>query len=601
MNINPVFYNLQGSNNRKKLPSNYCNFSNSFSAPINTKFTSTLDSVMFGTRLPKPLPKDRMAYYAVNLLKKIGLKENQPLCITADSKYLPFLKVLTDESYKNGSGLVTLNLIEPEIEALREKYNISDYFEFQKNAKLELKEKGAKFIKFSEKNCPYKKSGLSKSEINEQIQSISNIIPKKVQNILKIEPEEIFKAGLDIHEGEPVYIYCQREQMPQVTKLVEWLYSKNKTKLVNVNITELKEFNPDVSFYKYAKDELIGKYTKASVDAQREYFEKDAAGLWLCGDDPELYSEIDSKRIVNNNIPYLKATNEFADKNLSYNPWLMYYFPTTQSVKYSYPEYKNPIEALPKAFEDANKINHVGSMKKHMDFIEARAEKLNEVLTKGYRTIRFVSVNSANKLPDGKTNLKIDLPEESFFNGARMDMKRKNHNPIVNIPTEEIFTSPLANSANGWVSSTTPLVLNGKIIDGIRIKFKKGKIQKIYAEKNLDMLTQHIKNNVNADKLGEVALVADSLIYKMNRIFFETLLDENAVCHIALGKAYTDVVKGADDILDYTKQQNYLRHLNINTSTTHDDLMIGGKDVYVYAENKKGDKIPIIIDDKFML
>lgn len=600
MNINKIILNTPYSSRQNAIPNNVFS-SNTSSTELKIKRTTYADSVSFSAKLPKTLPNDRMAYYAVNLIKKFKLKENQQLFITAESKYLPFLKILTEEAYKNGSGLVSLNIIEPELQILRKKYKISDHFEFQKNIRNELKENGTKFIKFSDLNCPYKRSGLSKSETNNQIESICPKIPQKIQDIFKLDPEEIFKVGLDIHEGQPAYISCQREQLPKVTKLVEWLYSKNKSKLVSVNVVESKELNPDVSFLKYAKDDLIGKFTQSSVDAQKEYFEKNAAGLWLCGDDPELYSDIDSKKIVQNSVPYLKAINEFADKNLSYNPWLMYYAPTTKSVKYSYPEYKNPIDALPKAYADANKINRVGEMKKHMDFIETRAKKLNEVLDKGYRTIRFVSVDPAKKKPDGNTNLKITLPEESFFNGARMDMKLKNHRPTVNIPTEEIFTSPYANSAEGWVSATTPLILNGKIIDGIRIKFKKGEIEEVFATKNLDMLKEHIKANVNANRLGEVALVADSPIYKMNRTFFETLLDENAVCHIALGKAYTDVVKGADDILDYAKQQEFLRKLNVNTSTTHDDFMIGGKNVYVYAENKKGDNIPIIIDDKFML
>lgn len=569
----------------------------------------TLDSVSFSARIPKLSVQERMTNYAIKFLNEIGLKEDQPLQITASSKHIPFLKVVTDEAYKKGSGRVSLKVVEPEIEALRKKYNITETFNYKKEAQKELEAEGALFIKFDDTNCPYKRSGLSNSETLKEIKSIYDKVPNKIKNIFKLNPEELFKTALDMHEGQPILIRGHREHFPEIIKLVDYLYGKNKSKLVDVSLTEAKEFNTSISYYKYAKDDLIGKFCQSSVNAEKECFEKDTALLVLRGGDPELYKEIDSKRIVEDSKPFNEAVQEYYSKSTNNNPWLVYYAPTTKSALFAYPEYGNDkVAALKHALKDAKKINRIGKLKEHIAAIELRAKKMNDLLDKGFRNIRYVSVNPKTKLPDGKTDLKIGLSPKSFFNTGRMNMENTGHKPIVNIPTEEIFTSPKANTAEGVVSATMPLVLSSKIVEGIQMTFKKGKAILVKASKNEELLKEHIKANKNADKLGEVAIVADSPIFKLNRLFYSTLLDENAACHIAIGDSYADAIKGpgsiktAGNMQDYTEQQKYLKKLNINTSTTHNDFMIGGPNVYVYAENPKtGEQIQIIKDDKFLL
>lgn len=598
MEITRVGFNSFGINNRHRETNKKNNFS---SLRISNSISN--DNISFSSRLPKLPARERMVNYAQKLLTEMGLKEEQPLRVSAESKYLPFLRVLTEESYKKNSGVVSLDIINPELKALREKYKITELFDYQKEFLREAKEEGALEITFNESNCPYKAAGLSKKEISQQIASITTKIPKKIKNLFNLNPKEIFKTALDIHEGEPVIIKGEREHLPQIVKLVEWLYSKNKTRLVNVSLTESKEFNPTVAFYKYANKKLIGKFSKSIITEQKERCEKDVALLALKGSDPQIYSEIDSKIIIENTKPLNNAARAYYNQAISNSPWLVYLAPTTKSTPLVYPEFgENKIAALEQAYKDAKLINRVGKLKPHIKSIELRAQKMNELLDKGYSTIHYLSVDPVTKLPNGKTDLKIGLSPKSFFNSARMKMERTKHNPIANIPTEEIFTSPQANTAEGHVTATMPLVLNGKVVNGIEMTFKKGKVIKIKASENEEMLKEHIKAYKNADRLGEVALVADSPIFKMNRLHYTTLVDENATCHVAIGNAYTDAVKGADDIEDYAKQQEYLKKLKINQSSTHNDFMIGGPDVYVFAENPKtGEQIQIIKDDKFIL
>ena len=227
-------------------------------------------------------------------------------------------------------------------------------------------------------------------------------------------------------------------------------------------------------------------------------------------------------------------------------------------------------------------------------------QKVNDLLDRGYRTIRFVSVNPTTKKPDGKTSLAVGLSEKSFFMSAKFTSPT-GQNFIPNIPTEEIFSSPRADLTTGKVYATMPLVLNGNIVNGIEMTFEKGKATKLNASQNFKMLEEHIKAHENADKLGEVALVAGSSIAAFNRVFFNTLLDENAACHIAIGNSYPMTIKGALEIENFAERKKYLKDNHINHSTTHNDFMIGGPNVEVFAENAEGNRILLIKEDKFQL
>ena len=544
-------------------------------------------------------PIDKMRVYATTLIEKSGLKQDQPVYIEADSKYLPFMNVLAQEAYKKGSGYVKIVAKEPELEKLKEKYNITAKFDYKKEEEKEFA--GALKFKFNDENNPYTKSGLKKSEIKSELEKVYPPIPKIVRKQFKIKPEEIFKTALDIHEGEPVLISGEREHLPYIVEMVDYLYSKNKTELVDVKFND-ENIVLDKNLLLYGKDELLEQVPQSRINADKEYYEKDVARLFLDGDDPSRLDGVDSKRIVKRSLAFSEARKKYRSLEQAHNPWLVYYAPTTKSCKDVYKEHNNTISALSHAYKDANKINRIGKLEEHVATLKTRADKMNTLMKDGYRTLHYVSVNPDTKKPDGKTDFRITMSEKSNFKAAREEMKRFNHNVIMNLPTEEIFTSPLRNTAQGKISATMPFSLNGKLVDGIELTFKDGKVVKIKASQNEDMLKEHIKSHKNADMLGEVALVAGSPIAQTGRLFNSVLLDENAACHLALGDAYADCVEGAMDIDDYDEQQKYLDEQNINSSTTHNDFMVGGPNVYIYAENAKtGKRIPVIQEDKFLL
>ena len=590
-----IFQSKMGSNN---ISNNNMHKNRQISA-FGLKMSEAIKSdIVSFTSNVKYSSAEKLTNYAVKILEENGLKENQKVHITGNSKYLPLMNALSAEAYKKGSGLVSYRVIEPEMEALKKKYNIFETFDFEKKEINDLKESKALFINLDDDVNHYQKAKLSKSEIKTELDKVRTVVPKSVQKLFLISPKEILKDALDMHEGQPLAIRCEREHLPMVEKLVDWAYSKNDTRLVNVAIADYNRVN----MLKYAKESVLEEVPNVSKDMEQEFYDKDVAYLVLDGADPKRLDGIPSHRIVKNNKARNTALAEIYDKTTSNVPWLVYYAPTTKSCASVYTEYKNPIDALKHAYKDANKINRIGHLSEHVEQLNYRAKKMNELIDNGYRTLHYVSVDAKTKLPDGKTDFQITMSPKSVFNAARMKMDKYGHEPLVNIPTEEVFTAPQADTAQGVISATMPLTLNGKIVDGIRFRFDKGKIVEVKADTNEEMLKSHIKSFENADRLGEVAIVAGSPIAKTGRLFNSTLLDENAACHLAIGNAYPDTVKGAVEIEDYNKMKQYLKDLNINSSATHNDFMVGGVGVNISAINDEtGDIIEVIKNDKFLL
>lgn len=402
-------------------------------------------------------------------------------------------------------------------------------------------------------------------------------------------------------KGQPTVIIAEREHVPFIKKLLNFLYSRNKTELVDINITDKNNKNEMM----YGADELFEAIPKHKIQQVKEYYDKDVAWLTLYGRDPAMYEDVPNEKIAR--ASKLSNSNEELDeysiKCQTEVPWLVYNLPTVLSSIPAYPELaEDKLQLIAKAYEDAIKINRTGKLKEHIEALDYRAKKINELIQKGYRTFRYISVDEKTMFPDGKTDFEIKVSPKSIFNSARIEMPKYGHSTISNIPTEEVFTAPQADTANGVLSTTMPLSLNEKLIEGIKLTFKDGKIVDVHADKNEDALKDFIQNNKNANKLGELAIVAGSPIAKTGRIFNSILLDENAACHFALENAYADTVEGANEIEDYKEQKAYLEKNKINVSPVHVDFMVGGKNVYVTAINEEtGDSVAVIKDDKFLL
>lgn len=234
------------------------------------------------------------------------------------------------------------------------------------------------------------------------------------------------------------------------------------------------------------------------------------------------------------------------------------------------------------------RMKHVSedeSFSTHLNRLAQRTATLND--------LQLVSLHYT--CPNG-TDLTIALPEGHLWLGGK-ESSKKGIIFDANIPTEEVFTAPHYAGANGTVYSTKPLIYDGNQIEEFYFTFKDGKVVDYGAKEGKEYLTNLIETDENSCYLGEVALVDHySPISQSNMIFFETLYDENASCHLALGAAYPTCLENSDGM-----SQEELRNHGLNTSLAHTDFMIGHEHMTIMGLTKDGKEVPIMIDGRLQV
>jgi aminopeptidase len=220
--------------------------------------------------------------------------------------------------------------------------------------------------------------------------------------------------------------------------------------------------------------------------------------------------------------------------------------------------------------------DHKARLKTSMDFLNAR---------------NFKYLHYKNSIG---TDLMIELPENHIWLGGS-DFTPEGHEFIANMPTEEVFTLPKKDGVNGTVVSSMPLNFNGNLIENFSFTFKDGRIVDFKAEKGSEVLKSIIDNDEGAHYLGEVALVPyDSPISQLGILFYNTLFDENASCHLAIGNAYPVCLKNGENM-----KEDELKNAGSNVSIAHVDFMIGTRDLSITGVTSSGEEIPVFINGNF--
>ena len=216
-------------------------------------------------------------------------------------------------------------------------------------------------------------------------------------------------------------------------------------------------------------------------------------------------------------------------------------------------------------------------------------EKHNQILKEKCAHLNSLNLKELHYTSANGTDLRVGLISDALFLGGSETTIGSNIEFNPNIPSEECFTSPMKGKAEGVVYSTKPLSYQGQLIENFHFRFEDGKVVEVHAEKNEDLLKQMIEMDENACYLGEVALIPfDSPINNTGILFFNTLYDENASCHLALGMGFTNCIK---DYHKYTKEE--LAGKGINDSMIHVDFMIGNKDMNIMGKTAEGEEVPI--------
>ena len=323
-----------------------------------------------------------------------------------------------------------------------------------------------------------------------------------------------------------------------------------------------------------------------------DYALEGTAYLAISARDPEALRGVDPDRLTRANRSGSQALGIFYRQQMSNGiPWCIASIPIPTWAKTVFPGVPEE-EAMDKLWDaifEAVRIRGDGRAverwQEHMDTIRRRVGKLNE--------LRLASLHYSNSLG---TDLTIRLPEDHLWAGGGANCRAGTFF-IANMPTEEIFTAPLRDGIDGVVYAALPLVHNGNIIEDFHFVIRDGKIVEAHARKGEDILQAAIREDEGASRFGEVALVPyDSPISNQKILYYNTLFDENASCHLAFGEAYPECIRGGESM---TREERKAHGLN--DSVTHVDFMVGTADLTITGTTHDGREVPIFQNGNFAL
>ena len=329
--------------------------------------------------------------------------------------------------------------------------------------------------------------------------------------------------------------------------------------------------------------ETISNIPEWQAESYNYYARQEACFISISASDPDGLKGVPVEKIGASQKARTSALKEYFDNSMSNKcRWCVLSVPTLSWAKKVFPKVSDD-EAMESLWDVIFKTvrvdteNPVNAWEKHNAYLE---EKIKFMNNNNFKSVHLKSANG--------TDLNIELPEGHIWaGGSEGDVNGIPFN--ANIPTEEVFTLPKKTGVNGIVYSSKPLSYGGNLIDNFSITFKDGKAIDFTAETGYDVLKQMLESDEGAKYLGEVAFVPyNSPISNSKLIFFNTLFDENAACHLAFGRAYESCVKDTDK---YSEEE--LEKIGVNNSVIHVDFMIGTSDLEITGINKNGETIQI--------
>ncbi len=386
--------------------------------------------------------------------------------------------------------------------------------------------------------------------------------------------------GVNLQKGQGLEIVCPTEKSDIAVALASEGY-KMGAEVVNVRWE-----NDQISrlAFENASMDKLTTVPKWVVENRNYLVKEGFCYVAISAEDPSAFSGVDEKRIAAYSKARSKALKFYSDTVMSNGiRWCVISAPTKEWAKQVFPNSENPLESLSLAIEKAMRLdgdNTISNWEKHIENLSRHADFLNE---KNFDYLHFT-----NGLG---TDLKVGLSEGHIWQSAK-EMAKDGIEFIANLPTEEVFTAPHRLRVDGVVHSALPLSFNGNIVDNFTIEFKKGKVVSFSAEKGYETLKHLIDTDEGTRRLGEVALIGKrSPIFESGILFYNTLFDENASCHLALGKAYPPTIKEGSEL-----SISELKKKGANDSIEHVDFMIGTPDLNIVGVDKNGNKTPIFID-----
>lgn len=393
------------------------------------------------------------------------------------------------------------------------------------------------------------------------------------------------RKGVNVQPGQTVVLSAGIEAADLARLVVKEAYKAGAREV----IVNWYDDETDHETYLNADEEIFKTAPAWKVRQVEDTAAEDACYIRIIGSDPDLLKDVDPNRVQSRNLAMNKATPTYRSKlNNGTLAWTIVAAPTKAWAKKVFPDLseEEAVEALWKDIFHVSRVDDndaVENWNKHENEIRTIVEKLNKA---DLKKLHYTSENG--------TDLWVELPEGYKFEGGNSTLQ----NGLTidcNIPTEEVFTAPSKYGVNGTLNASMPLNHNGILIDDFGFEFKDGKVTDFHAGKGKEALELLLNADEGSSYLGEVALVPfDSPIRDLDRIFFNTLIDENAACHFALGQSYAETIENGQNL-----SKDELLEKGMNQSDIHVDFMVGTRDLKIDGFDGNGNRIPVFENGNF--
>jgi aminopeptidase len=389
------------------------------------------------------------------------------------------------------------------------------------------------------------------------------------------------EVGLNVGEGQPVFVNCLVEHAPLARAIARIAY-ENGARYVDVEYVDQHARHARM---KHAPEDTLEWSTPWALAKVDYIAEQHGALIQIAGDpEPELFADLDGTRVGKTRMKEV-AERYLATMNQRLMNWSIVAYPNEGWARTVFGE--PDVERLWDAVATATRLDEadpVEAWRRHIELLDRRAKDLNE---RNFDALRFRGPG---------TDLTVGLTTRTLWCTAK-DVTVDGREHIANMPTEETFTTPDRRRTEGVVRATMPLALAGTIVRDLEVRFEAGRAVEVNASSGVDVVRAQMRSDEGGSLLGEVALVdGESRVGKTGLVFLNTLFDENATCHIAYGSGILEGVAGGGEA-----SEDELSELGYNTSTIHTDFMIGGPEIEVDGLAADGSEVSILRGETWQL
>lgn len=395
----------------------------------------------------------------------------------------------------------------------------------------------------------------------------------------------VVKTGVNIQKDQILVVNSPIECADFARKIAKEAYAAGaKDVVVSWNDEKLSKIR-----FTDAPDKVFDEFPNWRKEMYLGYAKEGAAFVSIAASDPEILKDVNPDRIARMQKVSGNALKEYRERMMNNkNTWCVVSIPTVSWAKKIFPQLSEA-EAVARLWDAILETVRVGdgdpiaAWQSHLKTLTKSKELMNEY--------NFTRLHYKNALG---TDLTVELPKgHIWLSGAEFTPDGREF--VANMPTEEVFTLPKKHGVNGTVVSSKPLNYHGNLIENFKLTFKDGKVIEYSAKKGQSILEKLLTADESAAYLGEVALVPhDSPISNLNILFYNTLFDENASCHLAFGKAYPVCIAGGDKM-----DESALEAAEVNDSLIHEDFMIGTADLEITGITQDGKEVAVFKNGNF--